>query len=167
MGGEKGASNSSSLRCTFYQGELTLTNWLLNHTFWYKTIFNWLVGILGRFLVTSYCQTPQKKSVDEISGYMKEICFYLTFIELGWTERERRERAILTCWMWRRARKWRRMSFCNYISHLPVWHKESSQSSPVFFQSIVFLLLEFTGLVRFISVRMSSILTGSDPSYVL
>ena len=124
--GGKGVSNSSSLRRTFYQGELSLTNWLVNQTFWYKTIFNWLVGILGRVLVTAKLN---KKSVDEISGYMKEICSYLTFIELGRTER-------LTCWMWRRERKWRRMSFCNYISHLPLWHKESSQSSLGCFFSI-------------------------------
>ena len=32
-----------------------------------------------------------KKSVDEISGYMKEICSHLAFIELGGTERQERE----------------------------------------------------------------------------
>ena len=56
-----------------------------------------------------------------------------------------------------------------YLTPSTLTQRKFTEFTGFFFQSIVFLLLEFTGLVRFISVRMSSIVTGlvSDPSYVL
>ena len=79
--------------CTFYQGELTLTNWRLNQTFWYKTIFNWLVGILGRVLVTSYCQTAQKIRWRNIWLYEGDLL--LLNIHWTWWNRETRELDLL------------------------------------------------------------------------
>ena len=56
-----------------------------------------------------------------------------------------------------------------YLTPSTLTQRKFTEFTCFLFQSIVFLLLEFTGLVRFISARMSSIVPGlvSDPSYVL